>query len=332
MIKANSVEAMLRLYPETKDTPVISEFDVMLRIWPVEYTIRQGVVDACKPSVVKLAIQTAIELSKLRAAAPDGLLGDECNEVVIPLALEPNSSTEDAARYLAANFSGMVDNPVFEVSEPYSLTFDITGKGREIINKASKWFFMPKRFAALEMSGRLGNLLSLVYHLYSDAWESYATGVKPKRQFFPWSVQRVTSYTKLAMTDYNRSTKLPALLQMLIDKGYFTRQSKIDPSEFGRIKLEPVDFRKLTSMVSDHLNCTDTYTPSSEEAEVSEPSIQPGQPRTAQSSFSGFDFGALKEIRARMSLMIAGIDRLGDDDASIHGHALLKRLKELAND
>ena len=325
MIKANSVEAMLRLYPETKDTPVISEFDVMLRIWPVEYTIRQGVVDACKPSVVKLAIQTAIELSKLRAAAPDGLLGDECNEVVIPLALEPNSSTEDAARYLAANFSGMVDNPVFEVSEPYSLTFDITGKGREIINKASKWFFMPKRFAALEMSGRLGNLLSLVYHLYSDAWESYATGVKPKRQFFPWSVQRVTSYTKLAMTpDYNRSTKLPALLQMLIDKGYFTRRSEIDPSEFGRIKLEPVDFRKLTSMVSDHLNCTDTYTPSSEEAEVSEPSIQPEQIPPAEELMHD-----AKKLLDKLNDLLPGLNAIRDHKLAALYHQVCARLEEI---
>lgn len=74
------------------------------------------------------------------------------------------------------------------------------------------------------------------------------------------------------------------------------------------------------------------FTQSELTLEAEQPSIQPEQPRTAQPSFSGFDFGALGEIRARMSLMITSIDRLGDDDASIHGHALLKRLKELAND
>jgi len=184
---------------------------------------------------------------------------------------------------------------------------------------------MPKRFAALEMNGRLGNLLSLVYHLYSDAWESYATGVKPKRQFFPWSVQRVTSYTKLAMTpDYNRSTKLPALLQMLIDKGYFTRRSEIDPSEFGRIKLEPVDFRKLTSMVSDRLNCTDTYTPSSEEAEVSEPSVQPEQIPPAEELTHD-----AKKLLDKLNDLLPGLNAIRDHKLAALYHQVCARLEEI---
>lgn len=331
MSAINSIETLRKALPELDSSDLFADCGYTLNIRQVEDLILNKTKgQAVSPLVLRMALVFASEMTYTRFCFPDGKI--KPGHVVCRLGHTVTPSEPKALEALAGYFSPVSEFRCGRPGEDSGFTVELSQDDANIINACDTWTLYPKSYSAFPRKGRGLNINGL-WHLPRPLPGNLKTvRARAGEEHLVISRKCETLYNFTPRSSLTMKGAVSNYLKTLSDNRFFRRPKSLNKAD--RVSIDAYDIFDSTYQMSRLAQIAySNFTQSELTLEAEQPSIQPEQPRTAQPSFSGFDyFGTLKEIRARMSLMITGIDRLGDDDASIHGHALLKRLKELAND
>ena len=331
MSAINSIETLRKALPELDGSDLFANCGYTLNIRQVEDLILNKTKgQAVSPLVLRMALVFASEMTYTRFCLPDGKI--KPGHVVCRLGHTVTPSEPKALEALAGYFSPASEFRCGRPGEDSGFTVELSQDDADIINACDTWTLYPKKLFSIPL-GKEGASISMAYGICRDLFQEISRRYErePGKEHLVISRKCETLYNFTPRSSLTMKGAVSNYLKTLSDNRFFRRPKSLNKAD--RVSIDAYDIFDSAYQMSRLAQIAySNFTQSELTLEAEQPSIQPEQPRTAQPSFSGFDFGTPEEIRACMSLMITSIDRLGDDDASIHGHALLKRLKELAND
>ena len=330
MSAINSIETLQKALPELDSSDLFADCGYTLNIRQVEDLILNKTKgQAVSPLVLRMALVFASEMTYTRFRSPDGKI--KPGNVVCRLGHTVTSSEPKALKAFAGYFSPVSEFRCGKPGEDSSFMVGLGQDDADIINACDTWTLYPKKLLSIPL-GMEGASISMAYGICRDLFQQISERYErePRKEHLVISRKCETLYNFTPRSSLTMKGAVSNYLRTLSDCKFFRRPKILNKVE--RVSVGVFDVFDSVYQMSRLAQIASSDFQPELTLEAEQPSIQPEQPRTAQPSFSGFDFGTPEEIRACMSLMITSIDRLGDDDASIHGHALLKRLKELAND
>lgn len=330
MSAINSIETLRKALPELDSSDLFADCGYTLNIRQVEDLILNKTKgQAVSPLVLRMALVFASEMTYTRFRFPDGKI--KPGHVVCRLGHTVTPSEPKALEALAGYFSPVSEFRCGRPGEDSGFTVELSQDDADIINACDTWTLYPKKLLSVPLGGE-GASISMASGICRDLFQQISERYErePGKEHLTISRKCETLFNFTPRSSTTMKGAVSNYLKTLSGCKFFREPKRLN--KFDRVSIDVYDIFDSIHQMSRLVQIASSDFQPELTLEAEQPSIQPEQPRTAQPSFSGFDFGTPEEIRACMSLMIAGIDRLGDDDASIHGHALLKRLKELAND
>ena len=330
MSAINSIETLQKALPELDDSDLFANCGYTLNIRQVEDLILNKTKgQAVSPLVLRMALVFASEMTYTRFRSPDGKI--KPGNVVCRLGHTVTSSEPKALKAFAGYFSPVSEFRCGKPGEDSSFMVGLSQDDADIINACDTWTLYPKKLLNIPL-GMEGASISMAYGICRDLFQQISERYErePRKEHLVISRGCETLYNFTPRSSLTMKGAVNNYLRTLSDCKFFRRPKTLNKVE--RVSVGVFDVFDSVYQMSRLAQIASSDFQPELTLEAEQPSVQPGQLTQPRPSFSGFDSGTPEEIRACMSLMIAGIDRLGDDDASIHGHALLKRLKELAND
>ena len=326
MSAINSIETLQKALPELDSSDLFANCGYTLNIRQVEDLIlNKAKGQGVSPLVLRMALTFAAEMTRARFCSPDGKI--KPGNVVCRLDHTVTPSEPKALETLAGYFSPASGFKCGKPGESSGFIVELSQDDADIINACDTWTLFPKSLFSIPL-GKEGASISMAYGICRDLFREISRRYRrePGKEHLIISRKCEILYNFTPRSSTTMKSAVNNYLQTLSDCKFFRKPMRLN--RFDRVSIDAFDiFNSRYQLARLAEIASAGFQP-----ELPLPSAEAKKPAGSQPAITGFDSGTPEEIRACMSLMITSIDRLGDDDASIHGHALLKRLKELAND